>query len=282
MIVPAALIYTAWGVIWATFLSFVPGVRVIIGPLDSICQSLLTPVSWMLVFRLGRSATRFWDARAALGKMVAKCREAASIAVAASGSCPQVRDSFCKWVSLFPVAVKNYLRPMAEEDRLRELCPLMKEHEAWALLNDRFPPLTVIAKLRENAFRMSSHVEAPPEVRAQVYNRLNVAINDMNDSWGAMERIINTPLPFVYVAYLRTCLLLYLFLRITTGVANQGWLVLPGMLAMTWALLGLEAAAVECERPFGRKPNHLRLGLMSRIVAENVAQMLYGPNLLAR
>lgn len=40
------------------------------------------------------------------------------------------------------------------------------------------------------------------------------------------------------------------------------------------ALLGIEAAAVECERPFSYRPNHLTLGRACALIAENVAQTL--------
>ena len=35
-------------------------------------------------------------------------------------------------------------------------------------------------------------------------------VDDLTGAWGAMERIGNTPLPFAYVAHLRTTLVLYL------------------------------------------------------------------------
>ncbi|EJK65438.1 hypothetical protein THAOC_13699, partial [Thalassiosira oceanica] len=41
-----------------------------------------------------------------------------------------------------------------------------------------------------------------------------------------------------------------------------------------WALLGVEACAVECEKPFGISRNHLLLGKMGKIVATNIGQAL--------
>ena len=49
---------------------------------------------------------------------------------------------------------------------------------------------------------------------------------------------------------------------------------MPALLAMGWSLLGIEAAAVECERPFGRRANHLALGSFAVTTAQNVAQTL--------
>ena len=56
--------------------------------------------------------------------------------------------------------------------------------------------------------------------------------------------------------------------------AEGGWAVVPPLIAISWALLGIEAAALECERPFKHRPNHLPLGRFCVVTAENVAQTL--------
>ena len=81
-------------------------------------------------------------------------------------------------------------------------------------------------------------------------------------------------LPFVYVVHLRTFLLLYLFLWNLEGIGNNGWKSTPALLAASWALLGIEAAAVECERPYQLHSNHLPLGKMCVVVAKNVVQTM--------
>lgn len=57
----------AWGVMWALIFERVERVRGAIQPLGDLITPLLTPVSFLLVFRLGRAAVRFWDARSAAG-----------------------------------------------------------------------------------------------------------------------------------------------------------------------------------------------------------------------
>ena len=43
---------------------------------------------------------------------------------------------------------------------------------------------------------------------------------------------------------------------------------------VSWALLGIQAASVECERPFRWDANHLALGRMGVVVSQNVGQTL--------
>ena len=107
-----------------------------------------------------------------------------------------------------------------------------------------------------------------------LYRQLSQQIDVLNGAWGAMERIAATPLPFVYVVHLRTFLLLYLFLWNLEGIGNNGWKSTPALLAASWALLGIEAAAVECERPYQLHSNHLPLGKMCVVVAKNVVQTM--------
>lgn len=68
--------------------------------------------------------------------------------------------------------------------------------------------------------------------------------------------------------------MLYLFMWLITSIASLGWIVLPGVLASAWALLGIEAAAVECSTPFRRQPNHLLLGEASIIIADGMSHSL--------
>ena len=48
----------------------------------------------------------------------------------------------------------------------------------------------------------------------------------------------------------------------------------PALILVSWALLGIEGAAVECERPFRWDANHLALGRMGVVVSQNVGQAL--------
>ena len=49
---------------------------------------------------------------------------------------------------------------------------------------------------------------------------------------------------------------------------------LPFLFLFNWSLLGIEAAAVECESPFDYLANHLTLGKASVLIARNIGQAL--------
>mmetsp|Transcript_36428 Transcript_36428/g.117406 ORF Transcript_36428/g.117406 Transcript_36428/m.117406 type:complete len:405 (+) Transcript_36428:84-1298(+) len=282
LILPTLCGLAAWGLslTWLLRRPEVAGLSELIGPYTALSGSLLTPVSFLLVFRIGRAAARFWDARAALGAIIEKCRSAASTSALTYASTPELRDQFSRWLSVLPIAVKNDLRALdasrsvARGYRLQQLCPVLTEEEASELLDSKRGPILVLNRLRRVCFAANAASETDPIERAQALRSINKVVDDLTGAWGAMERIGNTPLPFAYVAHLRTTLVLYIGLWYVSMLSRFGPVVLPGLLLTSWALLGIEAAAVECSSPFQRKPNHLRLGRACSEVAQCVAQTL--------
>mmetsp|Transcript_12663 Transcript_12663/g.22738 ORF Transcript_12663/g.22738 Transcript_12663/m.22738 type:complete len:403 (-) Transcript_12663:212-1420(-) len=292
-----------WDIIWAYLLEEEKAGPVIITSLDGLISPLLTPVSFLLVFRLGRAAVRFWDSRAAFGKLVWICRDIISIAAVACkyNQRRDLYDDFARWICAFPIATKNFLRPDLPcskdgHSRRCEIGPLLSDKDTEELLTpvngggsmEFIAPIHVLDRMRELAYVLSfnngpnvdqnSPYSSTDILQTQkgtaLYRQLNEQIDTLCGTWGTMERIAATPLPFVYVVHLRTFLLLYLFLWNLQGIGSNGWKSIPALLAASWALLGIEAAAVECERPYKLHSNHLPLGKMCVVVAKNAAQTI--------
>ena len=289
---------TAWGLFWTILLSYdeFNHVRDTIAELEGLIGPLLVPVSFLLVFRLGRAAVRFWDARKAVGKIVEMCRVFVSTA---SVACVDLEDKsslddIARWTCVFPIAVKNFLQPSSRKGwdrdalikkRRFEIGSLLSNEEADEVLNtsdNNLGPILVLNKLRKLVWKLTFHRSAKTEMlgpRDMLYQQLNVHLDTLTGAWGACERINGTPLPLVYVVHLRTFLLLYLILWQMEAAANHGWVALPTAFAASWGLLGIEAAAVECERPFQWHGNHLPLGKMCVVSSRNVAQILSNMNI---
>ena len=279
------LIIFVWGVIWAIIFQYHEAARSAMLPLADLVTPMLTPVSFLLVFRLGRAAVRWWDARAAAGKLVEASRLLASSGIISCESNSELVDGLARWTCIFPIAVKNFLRPSNRpgwetEARLRkqrfEVGALLSDAEADAVLQPRdgFGPIVVLNHLRKLAFRASKELDAEVAVRATVFRLLNAYIDTLCGAWGAMERINATPLPFAYVVHLRTFLIIYLLGWHLDALATHSWVALAPLTLVSWALLGIEAASVECERPFRWEANHLALGKMCSTIAKNVGQTL--------
>jgi len=404
MITTPLFVLLLWGLAWQIFFLYALGgdarfgtlyaeefgtptndFQVVIASLQALIDPLVTPISFMMTFRMARAAVRYWDARQASGNMVELCRSNIStVSVGlmtpirarknkqtmsqARGASSIVRKSngvqtatnlaglnydsteflgihattrteesienedyaalellceYAKWLAVFPVAVKHFLRPPKRRNwdmesyrkkRRYEIGPLLADEEArpvlmecddekgnlaWTfqdgagkLTRTRDPPLVVLSRLQElandiayfdhscdkpgnssfdpNAVRES----ITPSAQASLYQQINEQLNTIYGAYGAMERIKGTPLPFAYTIHLRTFLMVYLTLWNMTSVAYYGWIALPCLFASNWALLGIEAAAVECEKPFDRNRNHLTLGKFAVVSARSIAQAL--------
>ena len=218
---------------------------------------------------------------------------------------------YARWLAVFPIAVKHFLRDPATyqwgrevsyKKRRYEIGPLLSDEDAILVIKEyddkdglptsdstatraRDNPLVVLNRLHELAYDIayfayytndgaSFSFTPTPQGQALLYQQVMDQINIMFGAYGAMERIKGTPLPYVYAIHLRTFLLVYLFLWNMSSVAKYGWLSLPFLSLLNWALLGIEAASVECERPFDYNPNHLTLGKVCVVVARNIGQAL--------
>lgn len=296
-----------WFVAWGLVFEFSEPAKEWFAPLEGLVGPLLTPVSFLLVFRLGRAAVRFWDARAALGLLVEISRTFFGAVAVYCADQPQHREEIARWLCCFPIAVKNFLRPKKQnawkpmvrcpKTRL-EIGRLLPEADALHLLGQRdrteeepigaetepdperfgapAAPLLVLVRLRQlvHAAVATSSGTGEPALAAAAYRQLNTQLDLLTKAWGAMERINSTPLPYAYVVHLRTFLLLYLLMWSVDSLARHGWAAMPTLIAASWALLGVEAASVTCERPFRWEANHLALGRTCVVVANNVGQML--------
>ena len=217
--------------------------------------------------------------RAAAGKMVEMCRVVASATlIAAPHEYPhllQHRDELLRWTVAFPVSVKNYLR--AEAGRAGELEGVLPAEECGPLLAAAHQPLHCLHKMRVAACRIALGSPFEPTLASALHADIIASVATLTGAMGAMERINNTPLPFAYAAHVRLFLLLYLVFVAAVLLPVCGWLTIPAMAMLSFALLGTETAATECERPFKCRADHLPLERYCLTVSDNVAQLAAMP-----
>uniref|UniRef100_A0A7S4ALE2 Bestrophin homolog n=1 Tax=Pseudo-nitzschia australis TaxID=44445 RepID=A0A7S4ALE2_9STRA len=285
-----------------------------------------TTLGFLLVFRLNRSATRFWMARASWGIVVAKSRTMVGSILLHGSHNAHHRDQAIKWIATFSIASMNFTRgttggidpetveglltrdqladvngaahsPLHSADRIRyhlsELfAPSFEFNTDWADgdgCNDyddydasrSTPPNNkknndstyqyIAANHRHRAARAISISDFRSKQLISLENQLNVMI----DEEGAMERIKGTPLPMVYVTHLRTWLMVFLLSQPYFWEQSLGYVTIPVVGLMAFALLGLEGAAAEVEAPFRRdRTNHLNMNSFCLTVLSNILQQM--------
>jgi ion channel-forming bestrophin family protein len=216
---------------------------------------LNSTLSFLLVFRLNRAASRFWTAREFWGKIVAQTRSYVGGIIVHGDHDREARDESIRWVAAFSVATMEFLRG-EKELRLENYAGILLEREVKELHAQIHPPMFAADKARyhlKQVFNVKNASEAHYAFAwSQEMNSLENQLNSMVWCGGGLERIKATPLPIVYVSHLRTFLLINLILFPWVFGPSWGWMTIPIVAASAFAWLGIDSAAVEVECPFRR------------------------------
>jgi ion channel-forming bestrophin family protein len=235
-------------------------------------------LSFLLVFRLNRSAERYWVAREAWGKIIAISRCMVSGVLVHGTHDPTTRDDVIRWIAAFAVCSCTFMHgnkgiPPAL------LAGIIDGVQLQNLEDTPHPPVYAMDQIRWNLQKLLSIDGDTPlgvaQSRTQQLALLEEELNQSMMSTGAMERIKSTPLPLVYVTHLRTWLFLFLFCMPYIWVASLGWMTIPTVCLSGFAYLGLDGAAREVEAPFSRdRVNHLSMDAFVLTLMNNILQQI--------
>ncbi|OCH85912.1 UPF0187-domain-containing protein [Obba rivulosa] len=106
-----------------------------------------------------------------------------------------------------------------------------------------------------------SVLEARGSVPGTTLGAMFGCLASFEDSLSALERILTTPLPFVYSAHIKHTVWIYLFFLPFQLVDLFRWYTIPGVCIASFIYLGFLAAGEEIEQPFGYDENDLDLDL---------------------
>jgi len=267
-------------VAWTLFSELYLAKRYIIqlDSLESIVGIMLSSaLSFLLVFRLNRSAERFWRARLAWGIIIASSRSLVGGVLTHSSHDCRHRDEVIRWVAAFSVTLTHFMRKVPQNHGT--LLGILTEEETRYLGTLAHPPLYVAERIRKNLAKAFYFDENTPLAaahgRSQRLSHLEKEIDSLILQMGALERIQATPLPLVYVTHLRTFLIFFLLGIPYAWQATLGYGTIPLVVTMAYAMLGLEGAAIECEAPFEKgRSNHLSMDAFSMVVIRDVTELI--------
>jgi ion channel-forming bestrophin family protein len=230
--------------------------------LDQLGHSVLgVALSLMVGFRTNSAYQRYWDARTAWGAIVNAARNLARAANAYAGPAEDV----ARLVAAYVVAVKQKVRGVRDYSELRPLVP-GRLYEELAKAND--PPALVTRVLSEWVRARLLEERIHPQQAAQLEGLICALV----DQQGVCERIRRTPLPFVYAAFIKQLVLLYLITLPFVLVAKMGYAAPLVEAVVALGLLGIEEAGVEIENPFNLEPNNLPLESLCEMIARDTRE----------
>ncbi len=234
---------------------------------SGIFSLLAVVLSIVLVFRTNSAYDRWWEGRKQWGALVNNCR---NLAVMLHAALPEAdKDSrffFAKQIANFCIALKNHLRQGVSVDELI----YVDQDEIKALEGKAHKPNHIsyliydkIQKIyRSGTFSNADFINLKPQHQALL------------DILGACERIKKTPIPFSYAVYIKLFVTIY-GLILPFGLYNDfGFYIIPLVMLIFFAMLGLELMAEEIEEPFGTDCNDLPTADIAHTIKNNVFEIL--------
>jgi putative membrane protein len=236
--------------------------------LDPIGHSVLGMVLGMfLVFRTNTAYARFWEARSHWGAIVNASRNLARAGAVYGGPAGELS----RLLTAYVFALKEHLRGTGDHSALRSFVPGRLLAEVTGAGN---PPALLARAMSEWI------AERLAEGRFDTIqaSRLEGYLAALTDAQGGCEKILKTPMPFVYAALIKQVLFLYLGSLPFVLVGKMDFAAPLSVAGISLGMLGIEEAGVEMEDPFGTGPNQLPLDRICENIARDVAALTAEPD----
>jgi putative membrane protein len=255
---------TALALAVAWVYEFVPGDEKGNKPgLPELGHSILgVALGMLIVFRTNSSNDRFWEARALWGSLVNTARNLARGAAAYTGQA----DDLSRLIGAYVVMVREQLRGNSDPEVLR---PILPGRVVDRLRGAGNPASVLAGQMSEWIAERVRSGRLDPVMAV----RLEQLVGGLLDAQGGCERILKTPLPFVYAALIKQALFMYLATLPLVLVPRMGYLAPLAVAGVALCMLGIEEAGIEIECPFGADPNHLPLEGICDMIGRDTADL---------
>jgi putative membrane protein len=219
-------------------------------------------LGFLIVFRMNASNNRYWEGRSHWGQLINSSRNLVRIGAEYTSGGEALADLVSGYVITFRRALQgNFDTEEADRFLPEDVC-----RETSQFAN---PPVGVSAAISTwiNEHRKNGQLDP------QMVRLLETEVCRMIDSQGGCEKILKTPLPFVYVVMLKQLILVYLSTLPFVLCDRIGWWT-PALVALvSLGLCGMEEASVEIENPFDKDDNCLDMVSYTTTISRDVGQL---------
>jgi putative membrane protein len=219
----------------------------------------------ILVFRTNTAYDRWWEGRKLWGSIVNSSR---NLAIQLDGLIPaadhETRSSFAYLIAGFALALSGQLRGEADSTS-----PVGAEPDGQGEPSPKHVP----ARIARAIIRRIGELHQP-ELSDDFDGLAIKYTHALLDAAGACERISKTPIPFSYSVFIRLFIVAYAAVLPIGLVPEYGYLAVPLVMLIIFALLGLELMAAEIEDPFGFDCNDLPTRTIADLIRADSAELL--------
>lgn len=227
-------------------------------------------LGFLIVFRMNASNNRYWEGRTSWGNIINASRNLVRVGVAYTDRGAEL----ARLVAGYADSLRHSLQGNRQMPQIAVYLPKELTEQVVRFGN---PPTCVALAITtwiERAFREG---QLNPMIVRQMEDQMAALVN----AQGACERILKTPLPFVYVVMVKQLIVVYL-LSLPFAVANiSGWWSPLLMAIVALSLFGIEEASVEIEDPFGKDENCLDMETYTMRIARDAGQMAANKSAIA-
>jgi len=234
-------------------------------------------LGFLIVYQANQSNARWWEARLAWEAIITHTREAMRIFCCHCNG-RQLIKLYGKYLIAFSLTSMHYLR--IDDFCKNKPCPMLanilppEETDRLYKLSGRGRPLAclwVCQSIMEMAIEQQL-------LGRRTARDLNPRFVRLADELGSCERILFTPMPWVYTLHLRFVLIVFLVITPLAMFAEEP---LPGwgqlyvyMTCLSYTFLGLEDIASNIQNPFGLNRSHLPLEIFVHAAYRDVKEII--------
>ncbi len=231
--------------------------------LNPIGHTILgTSLGLLIVFRTNSSNARYWEGRSHWGMMVNTCRSLARMAKIYGSNASE----FATMLTAYVVCVKENLRGTKNFNMLSSLLS-GRQYEKMIAANN--PPSMIATYLSGLIKKEIDKGDIP----IQIIERMEEQVIKLLDAQGGCEKILKTPLPFVYASLIKQVLFVYLYTLPFVLATDMDWATPLVVAVVGFGMFGIEEAGVEIENPFGMQMNDLPLEKICETISKDVADI---------
>jgi len=224
----------------------------------------------LLILRTNAGYDRWWEGRTLWGGIVNQSRNLALESLAYVPKDKVWSTELITWVKVFPYAAKSSLR---SEKELGKFEQLLGKIEAGKLIASTHMPFYVLLKI---AGLLRSALDKGV-LNSFAFAQMERERSLLMDHIGACERILKTPLPFVYSVKIRRFVAIFL-ITLPFALLHQmetDWLVPLVIMLVSYPLVSLDQIGIELQNPFYKSSlNHLPLDEISEGIEKTLQEML--------
>ncbi len=224
-------------------------------------------ISMLLVFRTNTAYDRWWEGRRLWGSLVNNSRNLAiKLNSLITPGDKNTKAFFAELIPRFALELKNHLQSAGTRYTLDQF-----EHPEIPDFNrSRHIPEQVTGTIIERLMQM----QRDKAISAEQILFINPELTSFMEICGACERIKNTPIPFSYSSFIKKFILFYTLTLPVSYSISLGYLIIPVVIFILYAMASLELIAEEIEEPFGTDENDLPMDKIIETITKNVREIL--------